>query len=61
MPGVHIPIFSEEKLKYDNSVDYYLLLAWTYKDSIIDKIKKMEKSNAKVIIPFPQLKILKLV
>ncbi len=58
MPGVHIPITSEDKLKSDNSVDYFVLLAWTYKDAIMKKIKNLKKPNAKIIVPFPRLKIL---
>lgn len=58
--GVHIPILSEDKLKYDNSVDYFILLAWTYKDAIIEKIKALKKSNVRIIVPFPKLKVLKL-
>lgn len=58
MPGVHIPILSEDKLKYDNSIDYFLLLAWTYKDAIIKKIKALQGPNIKIIVPFPKLIIL---
>lgn len=58
MPGVHIPIISENKLNYDKSIDYFLLLAWTYKDAIIEKIRLLKNKNAKIIIPFPELIIL---
>lgn len=58
MPGVHIPILPEDKLKYDNSIDYFLLLAWTYKGAIMEKIKALKKTNIKIIVPFPKLKVL---
>lgn len=58
MPGVHIPIVAEDKLKYDNSIDYFVLLAWTYRDVIIEKIRALRRPNAKIIVPFPKLKIL---
>lgn len=59
MPGVHIPIFKESYLK-DKNIDYCLLLAWSYKQEILKKIKKMTKKNTKVIIPFPKLDIINL-
>ena len=58
MPGVHIPIMPENKLEYDNSIDYYLLLAWTYKNTILKKIKRLKRKNVKIIIPFPHFRIL---
>ena len=58
MPGVHIPIMPENKLNYDKSIDYFLVLAWTYKEAIIKKIRALQKPNVKIIIPFPKLKIL---
>lgn len=58
MPGVHIPIMPESKLKDDNSIDYFLLLAWTYKEALIEKIKALKGKNVKIVIPFPKLKII---
>lgn len=58
MPGVHIPIMPESKLKDDNSIDYFLLLAWTYREALIEKIKAIKGNNIKIIIPFPKLKII---
>lgn len=58
MPGVHIPIVSEDKLIYDNSIDYFVLLAWTYKDAVMKKLSALKKANTKIIVPFPKLQIL---
>ncbi len=57
MPGVHIPIMNEEKLRDDHSIDYYLLLAWTYQDTIIKKLKELRKEKINVVFPFPKLKV----
>jgi len=58
MPGVHIPIMPENKLNYDKSIDCFLLLAWTYKDELIKKIRVLQRPDVKIIIPFPRLVIL---
>ncbi len=57
MPGTHIPIFPENKLQTDTP-DYFLLLAWTYKDVLLKKLAVYKKK--KVILPFPKLKIISL-
>lgn len=57
MPGVGIPIFPESDL-LKTKADYYLLLAWNYKDEMLKKMKKILPKNSKVIIPFPKLEVL---
>lgn len=59
LPGVHIPIFPEEYMKKGN-VDYVFLLAWNYKDAILEKVKSLTKTGTKVIIPYPSLEIIKI-
>jgi len=59
LPGLHIPIYPEEYLR-GKKVDYILLLAWSYRDQIIRKIKKLTKGKTKVIIPFPEFEIVRL-
>lgn len=58
MPGVHIPIMPEEKIITDKNIDYFLLLAWTYKKEMVNKIKKLKRDNVKIIIPFPRMRII---
>lgn len=58
MPGVRIPIMPESKLIEDKSIDYFVLLAWTYRDAILNKLHKLGRSKVKIIIPFPKLLIL---
>lgn len=58
VPGVHIPVFSEEKWEESSPPDYFILFAWTYKDELIKKIGKYKKKGSKIIIPFPKIEII---
>lgn len=57
LPGVHIPIYNEDYLRR-KKIDFILLLAWNYKDQILEKIRKVDK-DVKIIIPFPKLEVIK--
>ena len=57
MPGVHLPIYSPEKL-HESKPDYILLLAWNYADAILKKEKNLRDSGVKFIIPVPEVKII---
>lgn len=56
-PGVHVPVLSTQKIK-ETVFDYALLLAWNYKDSILEKERDLRKQGLKFIIPVPEVKIL---
>ena len=56
-PGTHIPIVPPEMFRKDNP-DYVLLLAWNYKDTIMQKEKRFYKAGGKFIIPLPVIKII---
>lgn len=56
-PGTHIPIISSEEAR-KNPPDYYLLLAWNYKDVIIGKEEGFRKKGGKFIIPIPEPEII---
>ncbi|MCP6718267.1 MAG: class I SAM-dependent methyltransferase [Patescibacteria group bacterium] len=56
-PGVHVPVLSTQKIK-ETVFDYALLLAWNYKDSILEKEKDLREQGLKFIIPVPEVKIL---
>lgn len=58
MPGVHVPIYPEEKIGKNSTPDYFLLLAWTYREEIEKKLEKYRKHGSKIIIPFPTLKVI---
>jgi SAM-dependent methyltransferase len=57
MPGVHIPIYTVEKIRRDNP-DYILILAWNYADSIMKQEKELQKKGTHFIIPFPTIQII---
>lgn len=49
-PGTHIKVIDIEQSR-KNPPDYYLLLAWNYKDNILQKEKNFTKSGGKFIMP----------
>ena len=58
MPGLKIPIYNINYLKKNSrNIDYVLIIAWNYKDSIIRQVRKINK-KIKFIIPFPKPTIL---
>ncbi len=56
-PGLHIPIKSCEHLSiYD--IDYIIILSWNFTDEILNKLKINRDSGTRIIIPFPEIKII---
>ena len=56
-PGMHIPVFSDEKLLEDQP-DYALILAWNFADEIIQNNLEYQKRGGKFIIPVSDPKII---
>lgn len=56
-PGMHIPIFPEEKF-HEDSPDYALLLAWNYADEILQKESEYRKKGGKFILPIPEPEVI---
>jgi len=56
-PGMHIPIVSPEKLLTDTP-DYILLLAWNFKDAILEKEKNLRDRGVKFISIIPRVEII---
>lgn len=51
-PGMHIPVYSDEKL--EDQPDYALILAWNFADEIIQNNSKYREKGGKFIIPIPK-------
>ena len=49
-PGMHIPVIDIEEAR-KNPPDYYLLLAWNYKDAIFENEKLFRDNGGKFIMP----------
>ena len=56
-PGMHIPVYSDEKLLEDQP-DYALILAWNFADEIIKNHSEYRSKGGKFIIPIPNPKII---
>lgn len=56
-PMSHIPIISRESAK-KYPVDYFLLLAWNFKDFILEKEKEFVAGGGKFIMPIGDIEIL---
>ena len=55
-PGMHIPVYSDEKLLEDQP-DYALILAWNFADEIIQNNSNYRENGGKFIIPTPKPRI----
>ena len=56
-PGLHIPVYSPEKL-YEKKPDYAVILAWRFAELIIEKHKAFIEQGGKFIVPLPELKVI---
>ena len=57
LPGVNIPVYSDDKI-LRTKPDYALLLAWNFSKEIIKNNLKYRKTGGKFIIPIPRIKII---
>ena len=56
-PGMHIPIFPEEKF-HEEPPDYALLLAWNYANEILQKESEYRQNGGKFILPIPEPQVI---
>ncbi len=56
-PGTHIPIISEVEAKAMKP-DYFLVLPWHFKDSILMREKEYLAQGGKFIFPLPEIEII---
>jgi hypothetical protein len=55
-PGTKIPIISEKEAKEMNP-DYFLVLPWHFKDSILAREEEYMSNGGKFIFPLPEIEI----
>jgi 2-polyprenyl-3-methyl-5-hydroxy-6-metoxy-1,4-benzoquinol methylase len=55
-PGMHIPVFSEEKLKHEKP-DYIVIMPWNLKKEIMSQLNYIRDWGGKFIIAVPELSI----
>jgi SAM-dependent methyltransferase len=56
-PGMHIPVYSSEKI-HEYNPDYIIVLAWQYAEPIISRNQKYLKNGGNFIVFQPQLRII---
>lgn len=56
-PGSHIPIISEKEA-HEMNPDYFLVLPWHFKDSILQREKEFLLKGGKFIFPLPEIEII---
>jgi len=56
-PGYHIPVVSREILN-EKRPDYAVLLAWQYKDPIVQKNQEYLDKGGRFILPLPKIQII---
>ena len=56
-PGTNIPIISEKEAR-EMSPDYFLVLPWHFKHSILEREKLFIENGGKFIFPLPEIEII---
>lgn len=56
-PGTNIPIVSEKEAR-EMKPDYFLVLPWHFKDSILQREKAFMEKGGKFIFPMPEIEII---
>ena len=55
-PGMHIPIYSADKIMQDKP-DYLLILAWNFAEEIMQQQEEFRKQGGRFILPIPEPRI----
>jgi len=52
-PGLHIPVLAGNEI-YTRQLDYLLILAWNFADSIINQLGWYEEMGGRFLVPLPK-------
>ena len=56
-PGLNIPIKSSDALSNDK-IDYIIILSCNFSEEIVSRLENHRKTGLRIIIPFPEIKII---
>ncbi len=57
LPGSHIPILNEEKIK-ETRPDFIIILPWNIKEEIMNQLNYISNWGGKFVIPIPKVRII---
>jgi 2-polyprenyl-3-methyl-5-hydroxy-6-metoxy-1,4-benzoquinol methylase len=57
LPGIHIPIFTPEKIAAMRP-DYVLILPWNIKEEIMEQMAHVRSWGGKFVVPIPKVRLL---
>lgn len=57
LPGVHIPIYSPDKIK-ETKPDYLFILPWNLKEEIINQMSFIRNWGGEFVVPIPRIEIM---
>ena len=57
LPGSHLPVYSEEKLKEDKP-NYVIIFPWNIKEEIINQLSYIKNWGGKFVVPIPGLEVI---
>ena len=57
LPGVHIPVYDEQKIKTDKP-DYIVILPWNLKEEIAGQLNYIKEWGGRFVVAVPQLEII---
>jgi len=56
LPGVHIPIYSPEKVR-ETRPDYLLILPWNIREEVMEQMAFIREWGGKFVVPIPEVKV----